>query len=135
MAEVLSFHGKKFFEERLPILIQKCIPYFLNEDITDQKEKDEEKAKQIKHEHDRESYMSVFIYLPLCYIDFEKHLSLILPIFYEGLSDESDEIRKLSNRVLKISCEQFGKSKTQIILDEILKNIFNGNYWLRFYSM
>ena len=91
LAEVLSFHGKKFFEERLPKLIQKCTSDSKDDSFL------------------WESYMSVFIYLPTCYSDFERHLTLILPIFYQGLSDEQDEIRKLSNRVLKICVECFGK--------------------------
>jgi len=84
LAEVISFHGKKFFESRLHGLIDLC---------------------NQPEVHLWESYRSLFVYLPASYEDFEKHLPLVLPIFYEGLYDDNDEIRKLSMRVLKICTE------------------------------
>jgi len=80
--------------------------------------------------HLRESYRSLFVYLPLSYEDFEKHLPLVLPIFYEGLCDETEEIRNLSMRVLKICTEKYGKSSTDKLLSFIIENIFSTTYWI-----
>jgi len=46
--------------------------------------------------HIKESYRSLFVFLPSAYPDLKKHLSLIVPIFFEGLKDDLEEIRKLS---------------------------------------
>lgn len=75
LAEVISFHGKKFFEKRLPGLIELC---------------------NHPENHIKESYRSLFVYLPSAYPDLNKHLQLIIPIFYDGLKDDNDELRKLS---------------------------------------
>lgn len=48
-------------------------------------------------------------YLPTSFEGFSKFLEELLPIMIEGLSDESEEVRKISLRNVKICIKSFGK--------------------------
>lgn len=66
------------------------------------------KAKD-KDDGIRESYRGVMVFLPTSYENFVKYLPMLLPIMIEGLSDDIEEVRKLSLRNVKICIKQFGK--------------------------
>jgi hypothetical protein len=50
----------------------------------------------------RESYRTVMSYLPTSYPNFVNYLIAMLPIMIEGLGDESEEVKKVSMRNVKI---------------------------------
>ena len=47
----------------------------------------------------RESYRSVIVFLPDAYTKFVDYLPRMVPIMIEGLSDEADQVRKISMRI------------------------------------
>lgn len=52
--------------------------------------------------HLRESYRTVMSYLPTSFENFVDYLVVLLPIMIEGLADDSEEVRKVSMRNVKI---------------------------------
>ena len=52
--------------------------------------------------HMRESYRTVMSYLPTSYDNFVTFLRPMLPIMIEGLADDSEEVRRVSMRNVKI---------------------------------
>jgi len=81
LSEVVSSHGDVFFSSS-------C-----NEIVA---------FSQSKDVNLRESYRTVMAYLPTSFIAFSDYLLALLPIMIEGLADDSDEVRKVSMRNVKI---------------------------------
>ena len=76
----------------------------------------------------KESYIGLFIYLPAILEEkFEPYLSIVLDNLVESLSDESENIRGLTSRVVKILIEKFGLKNTQLLLAPINDGLFNNN--------
>jgi len=50
----------------------------------------------------RESFRDILVFLPTCYKPFVTYLPRVLPLIIEGLSDENEEVRKVSLRNVKI---------------------------------
>lgn len=88
MAEIISVHGKAFFEQNIKAIMERA----------------RDKNKEI-----RESYRGVLIFLPTSYNDFANYLPLLVPLMIEGLADEADEVRKVSMRNVKICIKKFAK--------------------------
>jgi hypothetical protein len=49
------------------------------------------------------------VFLPTSFDHFVKYLPMLLPLMIEGISDDIEEIRKISLRNVKICIKQFGK--------------------------
>jgi len=80
-SEMISVHGPHFFEEQ----VKKIIEYSRNE-----------------NPFIRESYRQVLVYLPTSFEKFVTYLPALLPVMIEGLSDEMEDVRKVSMRNVKI---------------------------------
>ena len=57
---------------------------------------------QVEQYYIRESYRSVLVFLATSFEQFVKYLPKLLPIMIQGLSDDSEEVRKISLRNVKI---------------------------------
>ena len=76
----------------------------------------------------KESYIGLFIYLPgIIEEAFEPYLSVVLDNLVESLSDENENIRGLTLRVVKILIDRFGLKNTQLLLAPINDGLFNTN--------
>ena len=76
----------------------------------------------------KESYIGLFIYLPGILDEaFEPYLSIMLDNLVESLSDENENIRSLTLRVVKIFIDKFGMKNTQLLLAPINDGLFNIN--------
>ncbi len=109
-AEVISVHGIKFFEDTIKIVVNKSqdpIPYI------------------------RESYRSVMVFLATCYDQFVKYLPKLLPIMIQGLSDETEEVRKISLRNVKICIKLFGRIAPNQLVDPIMDMMFHKDFRVR----
>ena len=73
----------------------------------------------------RESYRTVMSYLPTSYSNFVNYLIAILPIMIEGLGDESEEVKKVSMRNVKICIQQYGKKASELLCKPILDMMFD----------
>ena len=80
-AEIISVQGNDFFASSIQEVIKKA----------------GDQDPQL-----RESFRGVMVFLPTSFEHFVKYLPELLPIMIEGLSDESDEVRKISLRNVKI---------------------------------
>ena len=87
-AEIVSVHGPKFFDETIKVIVMKS---------------------QDQQSYIRESYRSVMVFLATCYDQFVKYLPKLLPIMIQGLSDEVEDVRKISMRNVKICIKLFGR--------------------------
>jgi HEAT repeat protein len=81
LSEVVSSHGDNFFSNQCKEIITLA------------------RSKEILL---RESYRNVMAYLPTSFPGFADYLLVMLPIMIEGLADESEEVRKVSMRNVKI---------------------------------
>lgn len=88
------------------------------------------KAKD-KDDGIRESYRGVMVFLPTSYENFVKYLPMLLPIMIEGLSDDIEEVRKLSLRNVKICIKQFGKQAPNQLVIPIMKMMFDADFRVR----
>jgi len=109
-AEIVSMHGVRYFEENIPMIILKC--------------KDEEASV-------RESFRSVLLFLATSFDQFVKYLPTLLPIMIEGLSDDVEEVRKISLRNVKICIKQFGRQAPGQLVDPIKKMMFDKDFRVR----
>jgi len=50
----------------------------------------------------REAYRGVMLFLPTSYDQFVNYLPSLLPTMIEGISDDYEEVRKVSLRTVKI---------------------------------
>jgi hypothetical protein len=73
----------------------------------------------------RESYRSVIVFLPDAYTKFVDYLPRMVPIMIEGLSDEADQVRKISMRSVKICIKRYGKEAPNQLVMPVLRMMFN----------
>lgn len=113
MAEIISVHGKAFFEQNIKVIIEKA----------------RHQNKEI-----RESYRGVLIFLPTSYSDFANYLPLLVPLMIEGLADEADEVRKVSMRNVKICIKKFAKQSPDQLVKPVLRMMFDKDFRVRMSS-
>jgi hypothetical protein len=70
-AEIMSSHGDRFLMDKFKDLIEL---------VRDPKA------------HIRESYFTVFVYLPTTVDNFERYFGLLMPVFLDGLADDNDDV-------------------------------------------
>ena len=103
-AEIVSVHGVKFFDETIKIIVAKS---------------------QDQQSFIRESYRSVMVFLATCYDQFVKYLPKLLPIMIQGLSDDVEDVRKISMRNVKICIKLFGRISPNQLVDPIMEMMFH----------
>lgn len=103
-------HGPKFFDAT----IEKILENSSNDDP-----------------HIRESYRAVMVFLATCYDQFVKHLPKLLPIMIQGLSDEVEDVRKISMRNVKICIKQFARQAPNQLVLPIMKMMFHQDFKVR----
>lgn len=82
--------------------------------------------------HSKEGYLGIFVFLPGCLGDkFEKYFDLLLPLILEGLSDESDKVRNVSNRIFEICIKLFAKKNSAQLLDPLIAGLFDSSWRIR----
>ena len=80
----------------------------------------------------RESYLGLFIYIPVYAKGrFEHHLEKLFPIFLENLSHESEEVRKISIRVMQLIIKEYCKAFMNMLLPPLENGLFNENWRTR----
>jgi hypothetical protein len=84
--------------------------------------------------HLRESYRTVMSYLPTSFENFVEYLVVLLPIMIEGLADDSEEVRKVSMRNVKICIKQYGKKASELLCNPILAMMFDKDSRVRMSS-
>jgi hypothetical protein len=103
-AELISVHGQPYYE----VNIEEVIIKSTDEDA-----------------ETRESYRGVIVFLPDSYARFVDDLPRMVPIMIEGLSDEIDQVRKISMRSVKICIKQFGRLAPNQLVMPILRMMFS----------
>lgn len=73
-------------------------------------------------------------YLPTSYDNFVTFLRPMLPIMIEGLADDSEEVRRVSMRNVKICIQQYGKKASEMICEPILAMMFDKDSRVRMSS-
>ncbi len=109
-AEIVSVHGPKFFDETIKVIVMKS---------------------QDQQSYIRESYRSVMVFLATCYDQFVKYLPKLLPIMIQGLSDEVEDVRKISMRNVKICIKLFGRIAPLQLVDPIMEMMFHKDFRVR----
>jgi len=79
----------------------------------------------------RESYRSVMVFLATCYDQFVKYLPKLLPIMIQGLSDDVEDVRKISMRNVKICIKLFGRIAPNQLVDPIMEMMFHKDFRVR----
>ncbi len=80
----------------------------------------------------REGYLGVFLFLPIAFGDaFEKYFTLILPVVLEALTDEDESVRGTANRVVQICIRQYGKRRTDVLLEPLLQRMLDTKWKIR----
>lgn len=87
-AEIIAKHTNQYFEDQLTMIFEKA---------------------RDKNVSIRESFRGVLVFLPTCYKPYVNYLPKVLPLTIEGLSDDDEEVRKVSLRHVKICIKQYGK--------------------------
>jgi len=113
LSEVISAHGDNFFSNQCKEIITLA------------------RSKEV---HLRESYRTVMAYLPTSFENFVNYLLVLLPIMIEGLADDSDEVRKVSMRNVKLCIQQFGKKASEMLCTPILAMMFDKDWRVRMSS-
>ena len=113
LSEVVSSHGDNFFSNQCKDMIILA------------------RSKEV---YLRESYRTVMAYLPTSFANFSDYLLVLLPIMIEGLADESEEVRKVSMRNVKICIQQFGKKASELLCSPILTMMFDRDARVRMSS-
>lgn len=109
-AEIISVHGVKFFEETIQdIMVRSQDPL----------------------PHIRESYRSTMVFLATCFETFVKYLPKLLPLMIQGLSDDTEEVRKISLRNVKICIKLFGKQAPNQLVNPIMEMMFHRDFRVR----
>jgi hypothetical protein len=70
-------------------------------------------------------------FLPTSYPEFVKYLQITLPIIIDGLGDESEEVRRVSLRNVKICIQQYGKNASEMLCEPILAKMFDADSQVR----
>jgi hypothetical protein len=109
-AEIISVHGIKFFEETMKLVFVKA---------------------QDTQPHIRESYRSVMVFLATCFDQFVKYLPKLLPIMIQGLSDDTEDVRKISLRNVKICIKLYGKQAPTQLVNPIMEMMFHRDFRVR----
>ena len=109
-AEMISSHGKDYFE----VYIQEVI-----------------KKAQAEETYLREAYRGVLVFLPGCYDRYVDYLPMLVPIMIQGLADDGDEVRKISMRNVKICIKKFGRSNPFQLINPVLRMMFSPDYRVR----
>lgn len=104
-------HGPKFFDETIKVIVMK--------------------SQDPQHSYIRESYRSVMVFLATCYDQFVKYLPKLLPIMIQGLSDEVEDVRKISMRNVKICIKLFGRIAPLQLVDPIMEMMFHKDFRVR----
>jgi hypothetical protein len=73
-------------------------------------------------------------YLPTSFNNFVNYLKVLLPIMIEGLGDDSEEVRKVSLRNVKICINQYGKKAAEMLCTPILNMMFHEDSRVRMSS-
>ena len=79
----------------------------------------------------RESYRGVLVFLPGCFDKYVDYLPMLVPIMIEGLADETDEVRKVSMRNVKICIKQFAKSSPYQLVNPVMRMMFSTDFRVR----
>jgi hypothetical protein len=109
-AEIISVHGIKFFEETIKLVFVKS---------------------QDAQPHIRESYRSVMVFLATCFDQFVKYLPKLLPLMIQGLSDDTEDVRKISMRNVKICIKLYGKQAPNQLVVPIMEMMFHRDFRVR----
>lgn len=109
-AEIISVHGVKYFEDTVKQIVG------LSND---------------PQSHIRESYRNVMVFLATCYDNFVKYLPRLLPIMIQGLSDDVEEVRKISLRNVKICIKLYGKQAPTQLVTPIMEMMFHRDFRVR----
>ena len=113
LSEVVSAHGDNFFSNQCKEIIT---------------------LARSPEMYLRESYRSTMAYLPTSFGNFVNYLVVMLPIMIEGLADESEEVRKVSMRNVKICIQQYGKKASEMLCKPILAMMFDKDSRVRMSS-
>jgi hypothetical protein len=113
LSEVVSSHGDNFFSNQCKEIITLA------------------RSQEVRL---RESYRTVMAYLPTSFSNFVNYLKVLLPIMIEGLGDESEEVRKVSLRNVKICIQQYGKKASEMLCTPILRMMFHEDARVRMSS-
>ena len=79
----------------------------------------------------RESFRSVMIYLATSFDQFVHYLPQLLPIMIQGLSDDFEDVRKISMKNVKICIKQYGKQAPNQLVVPILQMMFHRDFRVR----
>eukprot|EP01022_Parablepharisma_sp_SALTPOND_P008185 TRINITY_DN135344_c2_g1_i1.p1 TRINITY_DN135344_c2_g1~~TRINITY_DN135344_c2_g1_i1.p1 ORF type:complete len:2658 (-),score=295.29 TRINITY_DN135344_c2_g1_i1:34-7386(-) len=80
----------------------------------------------------REGYFGVFLFLPLSFGEaFEKYFTLILPVVLEALTDQEEQVRSTANRVVQICIRQYGKKRTDVLLEPLFHRMLDNKWKIR----
>lgn len=113
LSEVVSSHGDNFFSNQCKEIISKA------------------RSQDLPL---REAYRTVMAYLPTSFNNFVNYLKVLLPIMIEGLGDDSEEVRKVSLRNVKICINQYGKKAAEMLCTPILNMMFHEDSRVRMSS-
>jgi hypothetical protein len=109
-AEIISVHGVANFEATIKFVVAKA---------------------QEPEVHIRESYRNVLVFLATSFDQFVKYLPKLLPIMIQGLSDDFEEVRKISLRNVKICIKFYGKQAPTQLVDPIMEMMFHRDFKVR----
>lgn len=70
-------------------------------------------------------------FMPTSNPGFVKYLRATLPIIIDGLGDESEEVRRVSLRNVKICIQQYGKNASELLCEPILQKMFDADSQVR----
>jgi len=80
----------------------------------------------------REAYTGLFLFLPLSFGDaFEKYFTVILPVVLEALTDPEEPVRNSANRVVQICIRQYGKKRTDVLMDPLINRMLDSKWKIR----
>ena len=110
-AEIMIAYGEGYIDKMLPQI------------ITMIRENDR---------HAKEGYLGIFVFLPGCLGDkFEKYFDFLLPLILEGLSDDYENVRNVSNRIFEICIKLFAKRNTAQLIEPLIIGMFDTNWRIR----
>jgi hypothetical protein len=110
-AEIMIAYGEAYIDKMLPQIIT-----LIREN----------------NRHTKEGYLGIFVFLPGCLGDkFEKYFDFLLPLILEGLSDEYENVRNVSNRIFEICIKLFAKRNTSQLIEPLILGLFDQNWRIR----
>lgn len=71
------------------------------------------------------------VFLATCYDQFVKYLPKLLPIMIQGLSDDVEEVRKISLRNVKICIKLFGRIAPLQLVEPIMEMMYHRDFRVR----